>query len=432
MSELLIEAEKLVAVGPAFAALDGAAIALRRQDHLCARRFLRSRGHARGRSVGGPRATPFGILRVAGREARRWSVRAAGRAGIGAATAGHALLPGLPVWRSLILGREPTYGGFWPLLDRRRAMASGGLAESAPLGISAETLHRTPEKLSAPIRRLLGSHRAFAMARTAVLLDEPTSGLSIEATALVLRRAAEARAAGMAVLLATPNVQHAWAIGDQFVLIVWRPHAGVFARGQTSREELFRIMLGNQDFQELGGRDRAPRCRTVGGTADDRSAGTAAAPGAPHAATGAATGPSGQWRQPDGVARHPLQPQRLRPLAGLAVVHLAQAEAARGYPLAIAQELIDRLHQEHDQRQNIPVEPLGLGLVATLQGLVDPHLDVESLGSRDHAGTTGAQHVGQLEATAAVEHRHLAVESPRSCARSRAPRPSPFSRTKFS
>jgi simple sugar transport system ATP-binding protein len=90
-----------------------------------------------------------------------------------------------------------------------------------------------------------------APAAAAGLLDEPTLGMPVESAALVLARATEARAAGAAVLVATTNVQHAWAVADRFVLLYRGQILAVLGRAQTRREELYRAMFGAQDYQDL-------------------------------------------------------------------------------------------------------------------------------------------------------------------------------------
>ena len=57
------------------------------------------------------------------------------------------------------------------------------------------------------------------------------------------------------------------------------------------------------------------------------------------------------------------RPKAVGRLRGRAVVDLAEAEAQGGQPLAVAEELVDRLHQEQDQGREPGVKALGLRLV---------------------------------------------------------------------
>lgn len=191
-----------------------------------------------------------GSIAVPAARPGRWTAAAAVGAGIGV-LAGDRLLPGLPLWRSFVLTREPAVG-LPPLRLLRRGHARAIVREElARLGVTSIDPDSPPEDLGPTERRLVGLARAFWIGTRAVLLDEPTRGLNVDETANVLHRMLEAREAGIALLFATSDVQHAWAVADRFtVLYAGRP-LGSFAKAQTSREELYRLMLGNQDFEEL-------------------------------------------------------------------------------------------------------------------------------------------------------------------------------------
>ena len=191
-----------------------------------------------------------GSIAVPAARPGRWTAAAAVRAGIGVA-AGDALLPRLPIWRSFVLTREPALG--LPLLRLLRRGQARGVTREALDRIGAGSIDpdRLPEELAPAERRLVGLARAFWIGSRAVLLDEPTRGLGVDETTNVLHRMLEAREAGVAVLFATSDVQHAWAVADRFMVLYGGRPLGSFARAQTSREELYRLMLGNQDFEEL-------------------------------------------------------------------------------------------------------------------------------------------------------------------------------------
>lgn len=201
--------------------------------------FLAGRCRPRAGSIAVPSARPG-----------RWSAAAAARAGIGVAD-GIALLPGLPIWRSFVAGNEPAIG-LPPLrLLRRQRAREITREELKRLGVGSIAPDTPAGELTPVQRQLVGVARAFWIGSRAVLLNEPTRGLGVDEAANVLHRMLEAREAGIAVLFATGDVQHAWAVADRFtVLYAGRP-LGSFAKSLTSREELYRLMLGNQDFEEL-------------------------------------------------------------------------------------------------------------------------------------------------------------------------------------
>jgi simple sugar transport system ATP-binding protein len=223
--------------------LAGGEIACVLGDPAAGRRALLEFLAGRSRPIAGSIAVPAA-------RPGRWSAAAAARAGIGVA-ADTALLPGLPIWRSFVAGREPTIGVPPLRLVRRRRAVEIVREELARLNVRDVDPRSLPEQLPADRRRLLDVARAFWIGSRAVLLDEPTRGLDVDQAARVLHRMLEARKAGVAVLFATGNVQHAWAVADRFLVLYNGRPLGSFVKAQTRREELYRLMLGNQDFKEL-------------------------------------------------------------------------------------------------------------------------------------------------------------------------------------
>ena len=61
--------------------------------------------------------------------------------------------------------------------------------------------------------------RAVYFGARVLILDEPTSALGVKQASMVLRYVAQARADGLAVILITHNVQHAFPVGDRFFLL---------------------------------------------------------------------------------------------------------------------------------------------------------------------------------------------------------------------
>ena len=86
-------------------------------------------------------------------------------------------------------------------------------------------------------------------------------------------------------------------------------------------------------------------------------------------------------------------------------MHDIEPQPPGGDALAIADQGVEGLHDEHDGGQHLPVDALRLLLVAAAHALEDAHLVVEGVGGGDHSRAAGAQVVGQLQAAAAVEDR---------------------------
>jgi simple sugar transport system ATP-binding protein len=251
MQAPVLEGSELVVDSASAGSLAGVSIKLLPGKVTCVLGDAGAGGRGLVEALGGLAPLASGGLVVRGREHAGWSPGAAARAGIGVALGAEGLLPGVPVWRSYVLGREPCLGVFPLRLLRRRKARATVVEAMRRLGVTNLDPDLAPERLPEEIRRLLLVARAFERGERAVLLYEPTQRLPVEAAARVLDRVLAARERGAAVLLATGNVQHAWAVGDRFQLLYVGRALGTFDKQATSREELYRIMLGNQDLEEL-------------------------------------------------------------------------------------------------------------------------------------------------------------------------------------
>jgi simple sugar transport system ATP-binding protein len=68
---------------------------------------------------------------------------------------------------------------------------------------------------------------------------------------VVLRYVAQARAGGLAVILITHNVQHAFPVGDRFFLLNRGRSMGYFRKLEVTRDQLTNMMAGGAEMQDL-------------------------------------------------------------------------------------------------------------------------------------------------------------------------------------
>lgn len=61
--------------------------------------------------------------------------------------------------------------------------------------------------------------RAIHFGAKVLILDEPTAALGVKQSANVLKVVARARGKGLAVILITHNVHHAYPVADRFTLL---------------------------------------------------------------------------------------------------------------------------------------------------------------------------------------------------------------------
>lgn len=155
-----------------------------------------------------------------------------------------ALIPLMSIWRNFFLGSEPTRGtGPLARLDvaRCRDVARSGMRE---LGVPFHDVDRPVGTLSGGERQCIAIARAIHLGARVLILDEPTAALGVKQASLVLRIIAQVRDRGIGVVLITHNPQHAFAVGDRFIVL---GHGRVVTdrpRGDVELAELGGLMAG--------------------------------------------------------------------------------------------------------------------------------------------------------------------------------------------
>ncbi len=129
----------------------------------------------------------------------------------------------------------------------------------------------------------------------------------------------------------------------------------------------------------------------------------------PVGARGLGSGGRGERPQRRRVLGGAGEAERGRAEGGAPVVDLHAAGAKREDALAVADKVLDRLHDEDDGRQHRRIGgPCG-GEVAGAEVLVDADGVVDRLGGQHQPGTAGLQALDHLEAAAPVEDRDAPV-----------------------
>ncbi|MBO0854768.1 MAG: sugar ABC transporter ATP-binding protein, partial [Nocardia sp.] len=190
-------------------------------------------------------------LRVEGEPTRFTSPRAALDRGIATVHQDLAVVPLMSVWRNFVLGSEPTVG-FGPLrlLDRTRARESARSA-LAEMGIEIRDPDQPVGTLSGGQRQCVAIARAVHYGARVLILDEPTAALGVKQSGIVLRHVARARDRGLAVVLITHNPQHAYPVGDRFLVLRQGRVLGDYGKPEIDVAELTRQMAGGVELEAL-------------------------------------------------------------------------------------------------------------------------------------------------------------------------------------
>ena len=192
-----------------------------------------------------------GEYRIDGRPAQLRSPRDALDRGIATVYQDLALVPLMSIARNFFMGREVTTGwGPFKRFDLAAAnrIAAEGLAE---MGIRIRNAEQAVGTLSGGERQCLAIARAIHFGARVLILDEPTAALGVKQSANVLKVVARARQRGLAVVLITHNVHHAYPIADRFTLLNRGRSLGTYAKSEVSREDVLTMMAGGQELAEL-------------------------------------------------------------------------------------------------------------------------------------------------------------------------------------
>lgn len=163
-----------------------------------------------------------------------------------------AMIPLMSISRNFFLGSEPTKG--WGPFKRFDLGFADRVTreELAKMGIRVRDTQQAVGTLSGGERQSVAIARAVYQGAKVLILDEPTAALGVKEAGVVLRYVAQARARGIAVILITHNVHHAYPIGDRFTILNRGTSYGTFVKKDVTREQVVEMMAGGQELEELG------------------------------------------------------------------------------------------------------------------------------------------------------------------------------------
>jgi simple sugar transport system ATP-binding protein len=102
-----------------------------------------------------------------------------------------------------------------------------------------------------------GERQAIAIARAVyfgakvLILDEPTAALGVKQAGMVLRYVAQAKARNLGVIFISHNPQHAYTVGDRFIILKRGKVLGNWTKKELSQEAMIRSMSGADELEVL-------------------------------------------------------------------------------------------------------------------------------------------------------------------------------------
>ncbi len=162
-----------------------------------------------------------------------------------------SLLPLMPIWRNFFLGAEPEVGKR-PLRRFDTQFARRTVREELrKMGVDIRDPDQPVGTMSGGERQSIAIARAVYFGAKVLILDEPTAALGVKQAGMVLRYVAQARARGLGVIFISHNPQHAYAVGDRFVILKRGRTLGNWTKDELSLEEMIRHMSGADELEAI-------------------------------------------------------------------------------------------------------------------------------------------------------------------------------------
>lgn len=192
-----------------------------------------------------------GEYRIDGHHVEFDSPRDARAAGIATVFQDLAMAPLMSVWRNFFLGSEPKRGvGPFQWMDTKFAKHTAK-EEMRKMGIDVRDVDQPVGTLSGGERQSVAIARAVYFGARVLILDEPTSALGVKQSGVVLKYTRAAADRGLGVIFITHNPNHAYPVGDRFLLLNRGHSLGDFAKDEISIGEVTRLMAGGAELDQL-------------------------------------------------------------------------------------------------------------------------------------------------------------------------------------
>ena len=162
-----------------------------------------------------------------------------------------SLIPLMPIWRNFFLGSEPekSLGPFkwYDIAFAKRTVRE----EMSKMGIDIRDPDQPVGTMSGGERQSIAISRAVYFGAKVLILDEPTAALGVKQAGIVLHYIVRAKRQGLGVIFITHNPNHAYPVGDHFVILRRGRVLGDYRKDEVSQQELINLMAGGEDLVKL-------------------------------------------------------------------------------------------------------------------------------------------------------------------------------------
>ena len=185
-----------------------------------------------------------GVLRIAGESVSIRTPQDAARLGIGIIHQELEVIDSLDVAGNVFLGREPSWGGFLRLLDRRKIEKDTAVhLRRVGLDISPATpLHR----LSTAQHQMVEIARALSQNARLLIMDEPTSSLTPSESGRLFDVVRDLKRNGVSIVYISHRLQEVEVLADRVTVLRDGRNAGELAASEIQRDRMVRLMVGRE------------------------------------------------------------------------------------------------------------------------------------------------------------------------------------------
>jgi simple sugar transport system ATP-binding protein len=162
-----------------------------------------------------------------------------------------SLIPLMPIWRNFFLGVEPEKH-IGPFRSYDTEFAKHTVREEmARMGIDIRDPDQPVGTMSGGERQSIAISRAVYFGARVLILDEPTAALGVKQAGIVLHYIVKAKRRGLGVIFITHNPNHAYPVGDHFVVLRRGRVLGDYRKDEITQEELVNLMAGGEDLAKM-------------------------------------------------------------------------------------------------------------------------------------------------------------------------------------
>jgi simple sugar transport system ATP-binding protein len=162
-----------------------------------------------------------------------------------------SLIPLMPIWRNFFLGSEPEIGwGPWRRYNTKFAKEKVR-SQLAKMGIDIRDPNQPVGTMSGGERQSIAIARAVYFGAKVLILDEPTAALGVKQAGIVLNYIVRAKRRGLGVIFITHNPNHAYPVGDHFVILRRGRVLADHRKAELPQDKLMNLMAGGEDLLKL-------------------------------------------------------------------------------------------------------------------------------------------------------------------------------------